>query len=46
MNPVMRDLPLFDASGSLLRFLQALYLHLFSERFPGFIAGLTTSVFA
>ena len=46
MNPVMRDLPLFDASGSLLRILQAPYLHFFCERFPGCITEFIASILA
>lgn len=44
MNPVMRDSAFFGAMGSLLRFLQAFYLHFFRVRIFGFITGFITSI--
>ncbi len=46
MNPVMRDSALFAASGSLLRFLQALHLRFFHRAILGFITGFITSILA
>ena len=46
MNPVMRDSALFEAPGSLLRFLQAPHLRFFHRVILGFITGFITSVLA
>ena len=44
MNPVMRDSAFFGGLGSLLQFLQALYLHIFRERITECITGFITSI--